>query len=66
MRCDRAKRERGFTLIELLVALSLLAVIMTLTGWTIYLLLRAQTASADSLADAMILSRFATIFVTHL
>ncbi len=62
MRCDRAKRERGFTLIELLVALSLLAVIMPLTGWTIYLLLRAQTASADSLADAMILSRFATTF----
>jgi prepilin-type N-terminal cleavage/methylation domain-containing protein len=62
MRCDRAKRTRGFTLIELLVALSLLAVIMPLTGWTIYLLLRAQTASADSLADAMILSRFATTF----
>jgi hypothetical protein len=46
----------------LLVALSLLAVIMPLTGWTIYLLLRAQTASADSLADGMILSRFATTF----
>jgi hypothetical protein len=44
------------------VALSLLAVIMPLTGWTIHLLLRAQTASADSLADAMILSRFATTF----
>src|ERR1700722_7994548 len=60
MMCDRAKQPRGFTLIELLVALSLLAVIMPLTGWTIYLLLRAQTASADSLVDGMILSRFAT------
>ncbi len=42
MRCDRSKRRRGFTLIELLVALSLLAVIMPLTGWTIYLLLRRK------------------------
>lgn len=42
MTCDRSKRARGFTLIELLVVLSLLAVIMPLTGWTIYLLLRAQ------------------------
>jgi prepilin-type N-terminal cleavage/methylation domain-containing protein len=62
MRGDRSTGARGFTLIELLVALSLLAVIMPLTGWTIYLLLRAQTASADSLADGMILSRFATTF----
>jgi prepilin-type N-terminal cleavage/methylation domain-containing protein len=54
--------RRGFTLIELIVALSLLATILPLAGGTVYLLLRAQTASADSLADAMILSRFANKF----
>jgi len=55
-------RRRGFTLIELIVALSLLAAILPLAGGTVYLLLRAQTASADSLVDAMTLSRFARTF----
>lgn len=55
-------RRAGFTLIELLVAMSLFAVIAPLAGWMIFLLLRAQTASADSLADAMTLSRFANTF----
>jgi prepilin-type N-terminal cleavage/methylation domain-containing protein len=62
MRRDAVNCRRGFTLIELLVAISLLAVIIPLSGWTIYLLLRAQTATADSLVDGMILSRFAAAF----
>jgi prepilin-type N-terminal cleavage/methylation domain-containing protein len=55
-------RRRAFTLIELLVAMSLFAVIMPLSGWLIYLLLHAQTASANSIADALTRSRFARTF----
>jgi len=55
-------RRRGFTLIELIVAISLLATILPLAGGTVYLLLRAQTASADSLADTITLTRFAHTF----
>jgi len=61
-RQGQINRRRGFTLIELIVALSLLATILPLAGGTVYLLLRAQTASADSLADAMTLSRFSRTF----
>ena len=63
-RQGQTNRRHGFTLIELLVAISLWAVILPLAGGTIYLLLRAQSASADSLADAMTLSRFAHTFRT--
>lgn len=62
MRRKPRKRRHGFTLIELLVAITLFAVILPMAGWTVYVLLRAQTASADSLADAMTLSRFARAF----
>lgn len=55
-------RRRGFTLIELLVALSLFAVILPVSGWLIYVLLHAQTASANSIADALTRSRFARTF----
>jgi prepilin-type N-terminal cleavage/methylation domain-containing protein len=54
--------RRGFTLIELLVALSMWAAILPLAGGTIYLLLRAQSATADALVDGMTLSRFAHTF----
>jgi prepilin-type N-terminal cleavage/methylation domain-containing protein len=54
--------RRGFTLIELLVALSLFAVLLPLSGWLIYLLLHAQTASANSIAEALTRSRFARTF----
>jgi prepilin-type N-terminal cleavage/methylation domain-containing protein len=56
------KSRRGFTLVELIVAMSIFAVILPLSGWMIYVLLRAQTASAVSLVDAMALSRFARSF----
>jgi prepilin-type N-terminal cleavage/methylation domain-containing protein len=56
------KSRRGFTLVELIVAMSIFAVILPLSGWMVYVLLRAQTASADSLVDAMALSRFARSF----
>ena len=50
------------TLIELLVAISLWAVILPIVGGTIYVLLRAQAAAGDSLADALTLSRFSETF----
>jgi prepilin-type N-terminal cleavage/methylation domain-containing protein len=65
---DRSKaphqmnRRRAFTLIELLVALSLFAIILPLSGWLIYILLQAQTASANSIADTLTRSRFARTF----
>jgi prepilin-type N-terminal cleavage/methylation domain-containing protein len=59
---SRMKHRRGFTLIELIVVLSLWGAILPLAGGTICLLLRAQTATADSLADGMTLSRFAQTF----
>jgi prepilin-type N-terminal cleavage/methylation domain-containing protein len=55
-------RRRAFTLIELLVALSLFAIILPISGWLIYVLLHAQTASANSIADALTRSRFARTF----
>ena len=55
-------RRRAFTLIELLVAMSLFAVILPVSGWLIYVLLHAQTASANSIADALTRSRFARTF----
>jgi prepilin-type N-terminal cleavage/methylation domain-containing protein len=55
-------RRSAFTLIELLVALSLFALILPLCGWLIYVLLHAQTASANSIADALAQSRFARTF----
>jgi prepilin-type N-terminal cleavage/methylation domain-containing protein len=55
-------RRRAFTLVELLVAMSLFAVILPLSGWLIYILLQAQTASANSIADALTRSRFARTF----
>jgi prepilin-type N-terminal cleavage/methylation domain-containing protein len=54
--------RRAFTLIELLVAMSLFAIILPLSGWLIYILLHAQTASANSIADALTRSRFARTF----
>jgi len=56
------RRRRGFTLIEMLVVISLLAVILPMSGAMIYLLLRAQAAAGDSLADALVLSRFSHAF----
>lgn len=56
------KPRHGFTLIEMLVVISLLAVILPMSGAMIYLLLRAQAAAGDSLADAVILSRFSHAF----
>jgi prepilin-type N-terminal cleavage/methylation domain-containing protein len=55
-------RRSAFTLIELLVALSLFAIILPLSGWLVYILLHAQTASANSIADALTQSRFARTF----
>jgi len=56
------KERRGFTLIELLIVISLLAVILPLTGKVIHLLLQAQAATSDSLTDALTLSRFSQTF----
>lgn len=55
-------RRSAFTLIELLVALSLFALILPLSGWLVYILLHAQTANANSIADTLTRSRFARTF----
>jgi prepilin-type N-terminal cleavage/methylation domain-containing protein len=56
------KRRGGFTLIELLIVITLLGVILPLAGRMIYLLLRAQAASAEALTDSVTLTRFSQTF----
>jgi prepilin-type N-terminal cleavage/methylation domain-containing protein len=55
-------RRSAFTLIELLVALSLFAVILPLCGWLVYILLHAQSASGNAIADTLTRSRFSRTF----
>lgn len=56
------KRRRGFTLVELLVVLSLLAMILPTAGWLVCVLIRAQTARANSLSEDIALSQFSRAF----
>ncbi len=58
------RNRRGFTIAELLVVLSVVAVILPMAGGTVFVLLRAQSRSAETLRDAMAITQLSHSFRT--